>query len=251
VDFNASQIWLEKRQTKGKVARVLPVYGEMRTILVSALAERDLKVPDCKLIFHRDGKRIVDFRKAWAKATVAAGVPWLHFHDLRRSAVRNMDRAGVPRATIRRIIGHETDAMFDRYRIVDQRDVDEAGKKAEQYLIDQNKSEGDAEEGSPADATQVTTLTRGQLPAEPDCTTTLPSTTRGFPHLWTASASVEKPEFGSVSGSRCLNPAGGNRPAPPHDCRELYDSLIHPASGNWTARRDPKRLVKIQRRGIH
>lgn len=141
VDFSASQIWLEKRQTKAKVARVLPVYGDMRTILLSALAERDSKFPDCKLIFHREGKRIVDFRKAWAKACLGAGVPWLHFHDLRRSAVRNMDRAGVPRATIRRIIGHETDAMFDRYRIVDQRDVAEAGKKAEQYLLDQNNGE--------------------------------------------------------------------------------------------------------------
>ncbi|MBL8238486.1 MAG: tyrosine-type recombinase/integrase [Bryobacterales bacterium] len=95
---------------------------------------------ECDLVFHREGAAIVDFRKAWAAACTKAEVKWLRFHDLRRSAVRNMDRAGIPRATIRRIIGHETDAMFDRYRIVDQRDVDEAGAKAEQYLNDQPKS---------------------------------------------------------------------------------------------------------------
>jgi integrase len=137
VDFAASQIWLERAQTKGKVPRVLPIYGDMRTVLVSAFQERNERFPECQWIFHRDGNRIVDFRKAWARACVLAGVRGLRFHDLRRSAVRNMDRAGIPRATIRRIIGHETEAMFNRYRIVDQRDIGEAGKKAEQYLKEQ------------------------------------------------------------------------------------------------------------------
>lgn len=139
VDFPASQIWLERRQTKGKVARVLPIYGEMKDALVAAFTLRNDSYPDCDLVFHREGSKIVDFRKAWATACKMAEVNGLHFHDLRRSAVRNMDRAGIPRATIRRIIGHETDAMFDRYRIVDQRDVDEAGVKAEQYLNEQPK----------------------------------------------------------------------------------------------------------------
>ena len=137
VDFEASQIWLERGQTKGKVARVLPIYGEMREVLVRAFKERNEKYQECNLIFSREGEKIVDFRKSWAKACALAEVKGLHFHDLRRSAVRNMDRAGIPRATIRRIIGHETDAMFDRYRIVDQKDIREAGEKAEQYLKQQ------------------------------------------------------------------------------------------------------------------
>jgi len=66
-----------------------------------------------------------------------AEVKGLHFHDLRRSAVRNMGRAGIPRTTIRRIIGHEPDPLFDRYRVVDQKDIREAGEKAEQYLQQQ------------------------------------------------------------------------------------------------------------------
>jgi integrase len=137
VDFEASQIWLERGQTKAKVARVLPIYGEMREVLAGAFKERNEKHPQCRWIFSRDGKKIVDFRKSWASACLLAEVKGLHFHDLRRSAVRNMDRAGIPRATIRRIIGHETDAMFDRYRIVDQKDISEAGEKAEKYLKSQ------------------------------------------------------------------------------------------------------------------
>jgi hypothetical protein len=77
-----------------------------------------------------------------------AEVKGLHFHDLRRSAVRNMDRAGIQRATIRRIIGHETDAMFDRYRIVDQKDIREAGEKAEEYLKQQPITKTDPKSGA-------------------------------------------------------------------------------------------------------
>jgi integrase len=137
VDFEASQIWLQRQQTKAKVPRVLPIYGDMREVLAKAFAERNEKHPECRWIFHRDGEKIVDFRKAWARACSMEGLKWLRFHDLRRSAVRNMDRAGIPRTTIRRIIGHETDAMFDRYRIVDQKDIREAGEKAEEYLKQQ------------------------------------------------------------------------------------------------------------------
>lgn len=148
VDFAASQIWLERGQTKGKVARVLPVYGEMKDILAEAFRDRNQKYPGCKWVFHHRGEKIVDFRKAWSRACTKSGVAWLRFHDLRRSAVRNMDRAGIPRATIRRIIGHETDAMFDRYRIVDQRDINEAGQKAEHYL-NQQTAEPPADRESP------------------------------------------------------------------------------------------------------
>jgi integrase len=62
-------------------------------------------------VFHRgDGKAIGDIRKVWAKAATVAGVPGLLFHDLRRSAVRTLVRAGVDRDMARKISGHKTEA---------------------------------------------------------------------------------------------------------------------------------------------
>jgi integrase len=68
-------------------------------------------------IFHRDGQRLGDFRKSWAAATKAAGLPGLLFHDLRRSAVSHMVHAGVPQLVAMSISGHRTASMFARYAI--------------------------------------------------------------------------------------------------------------------------------------
>jgi integrase len=67
VDFDAAQIWLERRQTKGRMARVLPIYGEMMPVLVASLEDRNANHPECAYVFHHQGRRIVDFRKAWVK----------------------------------------------------------------------------------------------------------------------------------------------------------------------------------------
>jgi len=65
-------------------------------LLLSAKQFRDENFPSCPWVFHRSGKRILDFRSAWTRATIAAGAPDLLFHDLRRTAIRNMRNAGVP-----------------------------------------------------------------------------------------------------------------------------------------------------------
>jgi integrase len=72
------------------------------------------------LVFHRNGRRIGDIRKTWAKALTAAGLPTtLLFHDLRRTAVRDMVRAGVDQSTAMTITGHKTVSTFQRYNIID------------------------------------------------------------------------------------------------------------------------------------
>lgn len=84
-------------------------------------------------ISHRTGRPIREFRKAWKTACTKAGIGRL-FHDLRRSACRNMVAAGVPQVTAMALSGHKTDSMFRRYAIVAESDLRTALRTTQQYL---------------------------------------------------------------------------------------------------------------------
>jgi hypothetical protein len=73
-------------------------------------------------------------RKDWDAACVRAGLPGLLFHDLRRSAVRNLRRAGVSETVAREISGYKTAAVFARYNITDFEDLRDAATRLEKYL---------------------------------------------------------------------------------------------------------------------
>ena len=81
--------------------------------------------------FTRGGQPLRDFRGAWEKACEKAGVPDLRFHDLRRSAVVRMRRAGVPQVVRMKITGHKTDSMDRRYGIIDTEDIELARRLVE------------------------------------------------------------------------------------------------------------------------
>jgi integrase len=83
------------------------------------------------------GKPIKDFEKAWAQACQRAGVPGLLFHDFRRSAVRNLERAGVPRSAAMAVTGHKTESVYRRYAIVDSAMLKNAGAALAQFFEQQ------------------------------------------------------------------------------------------------------------------
>jgi len=133
VDWDGNVIRLEKKQTKAKKARIAPLYGELRAWLEMAYSVRD---PECPFIVSWKGHGISEVKTAWKSARERAGVPGLLVHDLRRTAARNMIRAGVPERKVLDIVGWKTRSMLDRYNIMDERDVHDAGEKMERYLAE-------------------------------------------------------------------------------------------------------------------
>jgi integrase len=123
VDLAGKIVRLRREHSKNKSTRTLPLVGELLEVMEQARRNRRL---DCPLVFHRDGRPIGDFRKVWNKACQAAGLEGIIVHDLRRSAVRNMVRAGIPERVAMSLSGHKTRSIFDRYNIVSEADLADA-----------------------------------------------------------------------------------------------------------------------------
>lgn len=122
---------LAAKDAKTGRGRGLALTGEWRTIIERRIAARRL---DCPLIFHRGGRRIIDFNWLWRSACEKAGFPGRRMYGLRRSAVRNLIRAGVSQTVAMKISGHETEAMFRRYNITSSADVAAAGERLTEYV---------------------------------------------------------------------------------------------------------------------
>jgi integrase len=136
VDENRQIIRLEPGTTKNREGRTFP-YAELLEV-VAAIKEcrkatdsakrKGTIIPD---VFHRDGKPIRDYRQAWKDACAEAGCPGRIPHDFRRTAVRNLVRAGVSEKTAMVLTGHKTRSVFDRYDIVNEQDLRGAVEKFE------------------------------------------------------------------------------------------------------------------------
>lgn len=140
-DVHDTVIRLRPEVSKNKDGRVLALIGEIGEIIQRRRALRDEVVP---YVFHREGRQVKDFRKAWRTACHKAGIPIRDlklgvkdgrvFHDLRRTTARNLNRAGVPDRLAMALMGHKTRAMYDRYNIVDEDDIRRSMERMEEYL---------------------------------------------------------------------------------------------------------------------
>jgi integrase len=165
-DVESDVIRLRAENSKNGEGRTVTLSGNLADLIERRRAQRQVKTKSgatlALFVFHHEGAQVGDFRKAWATACVAAGLgryvcdrckqtmsgrrceecgvearyTGRIFHDLRRTAIRNMVRAGVPERVAMTISGHKTRAIFDRYNIVNEADLREAMQRTESYLRD-------------------------------------------------------------------------------------------------------------------
>lgn len=138
VDFEAGLVRLEPGSTKNDEGRAFPLIPELRALL-DAQRERTRALERTTgrivpWVFHRNGTPVRAFRKAWQTACRTAGLSGRIPHDFRRTAVRNLVRAGVPERVAMTLTGHRTRSVFDRYHIVSESDLKEAGLKLARTL---------------------------------------------------------------------------------------------------------------------
>ena len=178
-DIEGDVVVLRAANAKNGESRSIPLEGQLSDLITRRRRARQVTVTGAlmlsDLIFHREGVPIREFRKSWSRACCLAGLgrmvcptcretvdavrvcakcgtKWKHeelkyegrlFHDLRRSAVRDMIRGGTSQAVAMSLSGHKTDSMFRRYNIVDERDKRKAladtqlhrQKQAEQQAV--------------------------------------------------------------------------------------------------------------------
>ena len=135
VDFRVGEVRLDPGTTKNDEGRVFPFTAALRELLEEQRRQAD-RLREKGLIaryvfFHfvemkdgtlgkKSGEPITPsgFDKAWRRAREKAGCPDRIPHDFRRTAVRNLEQAGVPRSVAMKLTGHKTEAVYRRYAIV-------------------------------------------------------------------------------------------------------------------------------------
>ena len=134
VAFDAGEVRLDPGTTKTGEGRVFPFTAELRALFerrgaVTRERERELGRAVAHVFTRPNGAPIGSFNKAWATACRAAGVPGRVLHDFRRTAVRNLVRAGVPERVAMQLVGWKSRQMLDRYHIVNASDLVDAARK--------------------------------------------------------------------------------------------------------------------------
>jgi integrase len=146
VDFKAETVSLLAGTTKNREARVFPFTSELRRILEGQREKADALAKAGKIcpwvFFHYtfrkngkpstfNGKVVGEFKHSWETACGNAGLPGRLMHDFRRTAVRNLVRAGIPERVAMKMTGHKTRSIFERYNIVSEGDLRDAAARLE------------------------------------------------------------------------------------------------------------------------
>jgi integrase len=133
VDFTGERVSLDGSATKNREPRAFPFTSDLRYVLQnqrdytdSVQRQKGRIIP---WVFHRDGEKISSFKGSWKKALEEGGLVGKIVHDFRRTAVRNLVRAGVPERVAMEMTGHKTRSVFERYNITSMADMVEAAKK--------------------------------------------------------------------------------------------------------------------------
>jgi len=135
VDFHQGVVRLNPGETKSGEGRTIYLNQELHELLSDLHAKRTL---DCPWVFHRNGKRVGQYYEGWKSACRRAGLEGKLFHDLRRTAVRNLVRSGISEGVAMKMTGHKTRSIFDRYNIVSPEDLKVASEKHGAYLREQS-----------------------------------------------------------------------------------------------------------------
>lgn len=147
VDLRVGEVRLDPGTTKNREGRVFYLTAELHQLLKEQRASADEIQRQKNMIvqhvfFHRPttkagrlgslaGHRISEcgFYQAWRRARTAAGCPGSIPHDFRRTAIRNMVRAGIPERVAMKLSGHKTRSVFDRYNVVSDGDLRDAARR--------------------------------------------------------------------------------------------------------------------------
>jgi len=137
VDFEAGNIRLDSDQTKNREARQFPFTSKLRVVLERQKTIHDDLARKGKIspwVFpYKRGEKLGDFKHSWHTACRKAGLPGKLIHDFRRTAVRNLVRAGIPERVAMKMTGHKTRSVFERYNIVSEGDLREAAARLEAF----------------------------------------------------------------------------------------------------------------------
>jgi len=162
VDFKNSVIRFVRMQNRKPVPVAAPIYGDMEEWLRRQKAYRDEHFPECEFVFFwypvdceiaptskrghggqrtKPGSQIKAFYDSWRASMKRASFPDPLFHDLRRSAVRNMvEKIGMSEKRAMEISGHKTRSCFERYHIISLADIQESGQKMDKWVKAQRES---------------------------------------------------------------------------------------------------------------